>query len=744
MDISAISLGVLNEAILAISNHENFTSFWKSVCHNVKWIIPAKKVCVMIISDENILQTIIQYEKGRVSNNLLQPVDNIFYETLIRSNKERWIENIQKIDDFSNWLFENEKSIVLSIPLKSEKGNFGILLIKTGNFNDRDKKDLVSALNLYSLHISTTYKLIKIIENEKKIKKELEKSTSELLLSESKYKSLSASLETKVKERTEELIAEKEKLTNLFMNAPAIIAIFKGPEHIYEFSNPLHDNIVGNRPIIGKKVRDAVPELEGQGFYELLDKVYQTGEPFIGNEMPIVLNKPGNNSSELSYLNFVYQPVYNEHKKVTAINAFIYDVTYQVIARKQVEKLNDDLTVSEAQYKSLAESLEIKVKERTDEIIQAKNQIEIQINKLNYLFMNSPAAICVMEGPEHIYVLSNPYHQKITGNRSLIGKSIREALPELEGQGFYELLDKVYQSGEPFIGNEIALTIDLEGNGKLNTIYLNFVYQPIFDINKNVEGISVFAFDITEQINSRKKIENLYKEVQVSNETLQNFAYIASHDLQAPLRTINGFSELLFKRAKTKLNDSELEFLGFIMDGTKRMQTLIKSLLEYAKIGTEQITYTLTDLNQIIEFAISDLKNLIDENKAVIIYSDLPIMQLEKNHILRLFENLINNSLKYRSDEDPIIKITAQKEKDYYLFSVIDNGIGISKNYHNDIFEIFKRVQHDQNLEGTGIGLASCRKIVEMHQGKIWVDSEEGNGSTFKFIIPIKKNLEIS
>jgi len=402
MDITGTSLDILNEAILNISNYDNLPGFWEIVCQNIKLLISAKNICILLLSAENIPETIIQYEKGSFSDYLLQPQSVLFYKNLILTGKVSWLENTENDDQLFNWLSGPSESVILSLPLKTEKGNFGTILIATGNLSKQAKKDSVTALNIFAGFIATKYKLLKI-----------------------------------------------------------------------------------------------------------------------------------------------------------------------------------------------------------------------------------------------------------------------------SGQAEYY-----------------------------------------------------------------KELEKLYKEVQDSNEALQNFAYIASHDLQAPLRTISGYIHLLLRSSASKLGNEEREFVNFIISGTKRMQALISSMLEYSKIGYDKTEYIPIDFNKIVEIVLADLKSDIIKNQALIICDKLPTLKVEQSHIIRLFQNLIENAIEYRGENPPIIRMTAEKtNNNYYTFSVSDNGIGIRKSYHNKIFELFKRINQSENREGAGIGLANCRKIVELHGGKIWVESEDRHGSTFKFTI---------
>ncbi|RYX89544.1 hypothetical protein EON78_07245, partial [bacterium] len=288
-----------------------------------------------------------------------------------------------------------------------------------------------------------------------------------------------------LKRAVKELESERAKLHNLLSNAPAYISLLESPEHVFTFTNPLYQQLINDRQVIGKNIKEAWPELEGQGFYELLDDVYNSGKPYIGTETPSLIDK-GNGVMEQRYMNFVYQPVFDINNQVSGISAYVYDVTDQVLANKKLEELTKELLKSEDKYKKLTESLEVEINKRTIELENEKQ-------KLTSLLINAPAMICVFNGPNHVYEFTNPNYDHLFKGRSLLGKTVREAQPEMEGQVFFDLLDNVYKTGKPYIGNEIPGSI--ERDGVLETVYFNFVYQPLFNKKKEVEGITVFAFD---------------------------------------------------------------------------------------------------------------------------------------------------------------------------------------------------------------------------------------------------------
>jgi light-regulated signal transduction histidine kinase (bacteriophytochrome) len=199
---------------------------------------------------------------------------------------------------------------------------------------------------------------------------------------------------------------------------------------------------------------------------------------------------------------------------------------------------------------------------------------------------------------------------------------------------------------------------------------------------------------------------------------------------------VSSFLSLLEKRIDDRLTDTTREYMNFAVDGAKRMKLLISDLLHYSRVGTNKEQFTTIDLNEMLVYITQLLKEDIDKNQAVITIHPLPVMTANKTLINELFVNLLSNALKYRSEKDPVIDIGYTEESDYYNFYVKDNGLGIEADYFDKIFVIFQRLHGKTEYPGTGIGLALCRKIVETHKGKIWVESKLGEGSCFCFSIP--------
>ena len=219
-----------------------------------------------------------------------------------------------------------------------------------------------------------------------------------------------------------------------------------------------------------------------------------------------------------------------------------------------------------------------------------------------------------------------------------------------------------------------------------------------------------------------------------SNQELEQFAYVASHDLQEPLRMVNSYVQLLSSRYKDKLDADANEFIHFAVDGSNRMRNLINSLLEFSRVNRIK-PFTWMEMDKVVEEVLIDLSSMISENGAIIHYGDLPQIYGDQVLIGQLFQNLIANAIKFRGIPEPEITISCEKRKDDYFFAVKDNGIGIKKEYAEKIFVIFRRLHGMERYPGTGIGLAICKKIVERHGGRIWVESEPGKGATFYFTL---------
>ena len=226
------------------------------------------------------------------------------------------------------------------------------------------------------------------------------------------------------------------------------------------------------------------------------------------------------------------------------------------------------------------------------------------------------------------------------------------------------------------------------------------------------------------------------EELARSNRDLEQFAYVASHDLQEPLRMVAAYTQLLAERYEGKLDEHADKYIHYAVDGALRMQTLVQDLLAFSRVGRKQEAQQETDCNLVVQGVMANLQSFIQETGARITYHALPVLVAARSELVQLFQNLIGNAIKFRRAEAPEVRISAKKKKKEWLFSVEDNGIGIAPQHVEDVFVIFKRLHTREEYAGSGIGLAICKKIVEHNHGRIWVESKPGQGSSFRFTWP--------
>lgn len=248
--------------------------------------------------------------------------------------------------------------------------------------------------------------------------------------------------------------------------------------------------------------------------------------------------------------------------------------------------------------------------------------------------------------------------------------------------------------------------------------------------------------EVGERKRAEEAIQRYTKELERSNQELQQFAYVASHDLQEPLRMVSSYLQLLERRYRDRLDQDAKEFIAFAVDGAKRMQSLINDLLAYSRVGTRGKEFRPVELDEIMLQVRNNLKIAIQEQAAEVACDPLPQVQGDDTQLLQLFQNLVGNAIKFHGEQKPRIRIQAERYNGAWQFSVRDNGIGIDPQYAERIFLIFQRLHNRDEYPGTGIGLAICKRIVERHGGRIWVDSQPGEGSTFYFTLPVVNKEE--
>ena len=327
--------------------------------------------------------------------------------------------------------------------------------------------------------------------------------------------------------------------------------------------------------------------------------------------------------------------------------------------------------------------------------------------------------------------------------RSYWGRTITEEKSQIVNEPDIDPDRRGLPEGHPPITTFLGVPLK-EGKKTIGMIGLaNKKSHYTEDDKSNIETLATAFVEVLMRKRAEIKIKENLKDLAQSNKELEQFAYITSHDLREPLRMITSFLQLLEKRYKDNLDQDANDFIGYAINGAKRLDAMTNDLLKYSKITSEKREIKPVDYEHVLEEALLNLKIQIEETNAVITHDHLPTISGDEELKVQLFQNIINNSIKYRSQETPKIHISAINESTQYLFSIKDNGIGMSSLHLERIFTIFKRLHTHEEYEGTGIGLAIAQKIVHQQGGEIWVESELGKGTTFYFTIPIKTKIPI-
>lgn len=366
---------------------------------------------------------------------------------------------------------------------------------------------------------------------------------------------------------------------------------------------------------------------------------------------------------------------------------------------------------------------------------QTEKALARESNLLRTLIDNLPDYIYVKD-TESRFLLNNKAHLHVlkTGSQEeILGKTDFDIFPSELAEKYYADEQAVIQSGEALVDRE-ETTITPTGEKQ----WLSTTKVPLRDDQDNVIGLVGMSRDITMRKEAESKLQKTAAELARSNAELEQFAYVASHDLQEPLRAITGYIQLLERRYGDKLGDDASKFISQAIAAANRMKSLIEALLAYSRVGRRGKAFAQTDCSKIVAHTLLSLSMIIEESQASVTYDALPTVMGDGSQLGQLFQNLISNAIKFRGEETPSVHISAEPEGDCWLFSVRDNGIGIEPQYAERIFLIFQRLHTRAEYPGTGIGLAMCKKIVEHHGGRIWLESESGQGTTFFFTLPME------
>ena len=325
---------------------------------------------------------------------------------------------------------------------------------------------------------------------------------------------------------------------------------------------------------------------------------------------------------------------------------------------------------------------------------------------------------------------------------SLLGYERGELVGRSAGDVFEEGVDVLSlfkQSGRNGVIRSIDTTVVTKDGRQVAVSLSGSVMR---DEDGEIQGMVCVAQDITERKRTQELLEQQTEELARSNSELEQFAWVASHDLQEPLRMVASYTQLLSKRYKGKLDPEADEFIAFAVDGAVRMRRLINDLLELSRVGTRTKDFKATDCEAVYNRTLLNLQGLVEESGALVTRDPLPTVMGDETQLGQLFQNLIANAIKFRGDDQLAVHVGAERKDGQWVFGVRDNGIGIDPKYAERIFVVFQRLHDKGHTPGTGIGLAVCKKIVERHGGRIWVESVPDEGATFYFTVPVNGEIK--
>ncbi|CAN5908738.1 hypothetical protein BH11GEM1_BH11GEM1_35440 [soil metagenome] len=555
---------------------------------------------------------------------------------------------------------------------------------------------------------------------------------------------------------------ERSRLSDVFEQAPMAVAVLTGPDHVYTIVSPAYARYVGNRTLLGRAFRDAIPEAVGASAAALMDSVYRTGVPVVRAEQVVPIDRDGDGVPEEYIFNVSYQPLRNRAGEVYAVTSLSTDVTEQVRARG----------IADAAAR---------------EVAHARRQLEL-------VFSQAPTAIAVLDGPEHRFVLANPSYNRLVARELLVGQTVRDAFPELAGQGIFELLDGVFSTGKAFVASELEVFLRRAREKEPEQGFFNVTYQPLCTANDEVYGIGLVAVDVTESVLSRRRIEALLRESEVSLDELEEsnsrleeqhveleitnnqlqenaaeleaqtseletqaeeleeqrriaheanqakglFLATMSHELRTPLNAVGGYADLLLSGVRGDLTPVQRSDVERIRHSGKYLLGLINSILNFTKLDAGDIEFDVRPIAvRTLLHGVSDLVapqiaaksqhfTAVDCNAVTRVLADT-----DKAHQILL--NLLTNALKFTGNGGAITLACVVREE-WVEIQVTDTGRGIVPENVERIFDPF--VQVDRHLtpssqQGVGLGLAISRDLALGMGGHLTVTSVPGKGSTF-------------
>lgn len=503
--------------------------------------------------------------------------------------------------------------------------------------------------------------------------------------------------------------ARLREIENLYNTIPIGLCVFDTNLRFQRINEKLAEiNGLPAGDHIGKTVDEIIPAL-GDKARSILRKILVTGKPQF--RVHVTGKTPAQPDTERSWSED-WVPVRNDSGEIIAINVAVIETTSE-------KKAKERLINSERKLKI------------------AKRELEHSQQKLKMLLENGRIGIWERDLRNGRITWDSRTEEIFRFEPGTFDKALatfKKCVHDEDIQNLDEVVNRSIISGNPYEIVYRTKPVDGESNHIAEKGFI------IRDEKGTCEKVMGICFDVSDmKKGAEQAIMKMNEELLRSNRELQQFAYVASHDLQEPLRMVSSFSQLLAMKYADNLDDDARDYIRYVVDGSKRMYDLLNALLAYSRVQTRGREFHTIDMNRVVEKVKANLQLLTENTRSVIETENLPAINADENQMVQLMQNLIENGIKFNKGK-PRINISSDSSDGFIVFSVKDNGIGIDGRYFDRIFRIFQRLHTSKDYPGTGIGLAICQRIVERHNGKIWVESNCGKGSIFRFSIPQCRN----
>lgn len=568
-----------------------------------------------------------------------------------------------------------------------------------------------------------------------------------------------ARYEDAMNQRTFELDYERYLLNTLVENMPDPIFFKDSDGRFIRVNRAMAKDAGFDDPeeLIGKTDRDIwsgdLPESTSNDERHILE----TGEPIVNKvEQPITHDGPPR------WVLVTKLPLRDAADEIVGTFGIAREFTERKKMEDELQSLNDELSIVNGALETInrelahraeeAEAAQARAEKAEVQLESVVKNLEETADRYHKLVDNLPVCATRKDQDGRVTFVNRAFCEFVaTDANEIIGKTDRDLFPQ-------ELAEKYIADDRHVMETRTILECRETNIKDGETRDVHVVKAPWFDDSGTTQGVLVVFWDVTKQVRYEKQLQDIASQLQSktnelsevnnalkqSNEDLQQFAYVASHDLQTPLRGIAGFAQFLAQDYQGQLDSQADDYIRRIVDGCKRMQRLINDLLSYSRVESRAAPLEPVNLNEIVDDVKALLRATVEEKDAVITREDLPTIAADRAQLSQLFQNLVGNALKYQADTQPEIHISATSDDDRCTVSVQDNGIGIAEEHRDRIFDIFRRLHTEKTYPGTGIGLAVCKRIVSRHKGHIWVESNSKQGCTFHFTIPISTSEDNS